>query len=147
MKMKLMKGKSSLLSAVIAIALIASATISYAHNGKDGIKSDDAKESKLQVQYVGQQNQSPAFALLINQSEQSSFLITIKDTFGALLYSVKISGTVVSKTFVLNGEWSEIEGTTIEVLNQKTNETIVYEIHEVAKNETVPSIVKVYAAQ
>lgn len=95
---------------------------SFANNEKN-----TPKETALQ--YAGSINNTPVFRLAINNDAVETYLIKIRDVDGEILFSEKIKGNNITRTYQLNAEYYDlIEGTTVEVTNLKNNRSTFYKI-------------------
>lgn len=83
----------------------------------------------VELQYAGKADQQPMFRLAINDSSAAEYTVTVKEDNGEILFSEKLSGGKVQRTYLLDTDDSDrIQGTTFEVTNRSTNITTVYKI-------------------
>jgi hypothetical protein len=84
---------------------------------------------KTAFEFAGKINNSPVFRLAINNETVENYSIKIRDVDGEVLYTEKVKGAKINRTFQLDAAYNElIEGTTIEVINLKDNRSTIYKI-------------------
>jgi hypothetical protein len=104
-------------------------------------------DSNVRVSYIGVQNNLPVVELQLNGAETTDYFVNVKDENGVLLFSEKLSGTKITRKYILQSEEIEVAGTTFEITNRKTNETNVYKVLRQVKQEEILSVTKVYSAR
>lgn len=83
----------------------------------------------VELRYAGKSAQQPMFRLAINDSSAADYTITVKEDNGEILFSEKLTGGQVKRTYLLDTDDNDrIQGTTFEVTNRSTNITTVYKI-------------------
>jgi hypothetical protein len=86
-------------------------------------------KSTSEIKYVGNSDNLPVFQLDLNNAAKDEYFITIRNSDKKVLLREKLKGEKVVRRYKLNTEeLSRIEGTTFEVINKKTKETLVYTI-------------------
>jgi len=88
-----------------------------------------SNEGTAILKFVGKVHDLPVFQLCLNNSENSAFVVTVKDAEGNVLFKEKLNGEKISRAYKLDTDDAEkIGGTTFEVTNLSTNGTLVYKI-------------------
>jgi len=91
--------------------------------------SEKRTPKETALEYAGNINNTPVFKLAINNDAVETYLIKIRDVDGEILFSEKIKGNNITRTYQLNAEYYDlIEGTTVEVTNVKNNRSTFYKI-------------------
>jgi hypothetical protein len=81
------------------------------------------------LKFVGKVHSLPVFQLSMNNSENTAFIVTVKDADGNVLFKEKLNGEKISRAYELDTDDAEkIGGTTFEVTNLKTKGTSIYKI-------------------
>lgn len=102
-----------------------------------------ANEAPAELKFLGKQQEQPLFQLNLNNSDNNSYIVTVKDGQGNILFTEKLAGENISRTYKLNTEDLEmISGTTFEVTNTKTKNTSVYKIKNNVKVVTDVEVAK-----
>jgi hypothetical protein len=92
--------------------------------------AQSTKEVPALLTYVGTNMNQPVFQLDLNNSEVNDLTILVKDASGVVLYSERIKAEKISRRFKLDAEDMElVAGTTFEVVNKTSNESITYKIN------------------
>ena len=101
------------------------------------LASNEKKQtSNAELQFIGKVKNLPVFRLQFNNDQHEEFLVTIKDENGYILYSEKLKGSTISRTYKLDSENNEhISGTTFEVTSRQSNKTTVYRINQLIHTE------------
>jgi hypothetical protein len=82
-----------------------------------------------EIKYIGISDNLPVFQLELNNSPSEEYFITIRNSDKKILLREKLKGEKVMRRYKLNTEeLNRIEGTTFEVINKKSKETVVYTI-------------------
>lgn len=82
-----------------------------------------------EIRFVGNSDNLPVIQLELNNPAAEEYFITIRNSKKKMLLREKLKGENVVRRYKLNTEdLSRIEGTTFEVINKKSKETIVYTI-------------------
>jgi hypothetical protein len=85
--------------------------------------------SKSEITFVGNSDNLPVFQLALNNSENSQYFITIRNSERKILLYEKLNGTRILRNYKLYTEdISKTEGTTFEIVNKKTKETVKYTV-------------------
>jgi hypothetical protein len=88
-----------------------------------------SSEGPAILKFVGKVQNLPVFQLCLNNSENSPYVVIVKDADGNVLFKEKLKGEKISRAYELDTDDAEkIGGTTFEVTNLKTNGTSVYKI-------------------
>ena len=102
-----------------------------------------ANENPAELKFVGKEQNLPLFQLNLNNSDNISYVVTVKDAEGNVLFTEKLNGENISRTYKLNTEDAEmIGGTTFEVTNGKTKNTSIYKIRNNVKIVTDVEVAK-----
>ena len=83
----------------------------------------------VEVKYVGYLQSNPVFEIILSNRESDSYLITIRDQTGNILFSEKLKGKNISRKYRIDTE-EEIEegGLTFEVRSASTKKTETYTV-------------------
>lgn len=109
----------------VAMALVTVLTIGFTNStyasGPDG---------QGELKFVGHSvNNLPVFQLSLNNSTAAEYTVTVRDGEKRILLSEKLKGENISRRYKLDvEEVSFAAGTTFEVTNKLTKETVVYEV-------------------
>jgi hypothetical protein len=87
------------------------------------------EKKSYELMFIGSSQEQPLLQLRLNNLDNAEYTIIIKDAYGTILLTEKLSGEKISRRYKLDAEESEIAGTTFEIKNSKTNETAVYSIN------------------
>ncbi|MEJ0105149.1 MAG: hypothetical protein WDO19_22485 [Bacteroidota bacterium] len=82
-----------------------------------------------EIKYVGNSDNLPVFQLELKTSANAVYTVTIRNNEKRILLFEKLKGSTILRRYKLDAEeigW--IEGTTFEVTNKITNETVLYTI-------------------
>jgi hypothetical protein len=113
-----------------ALLTVGAANVSFARSGK---------EIPTQLTYVSNAEGLPVFQLDLNNNEINEVAIVVKDEYGTVLYSEKVKGDHISRRFKLDAEdLDAVAGTTIEVMNRTSGESVTYKISN--KSKTVNNV-------
>jgi len=85
---------------------------------------------RTEIKYVGSSDNLPVFQLELKTSANAVYAITIRNNEKRILLFEKLKGSNILRRYKLDAEeigW--IEGTTFEVTNKTTNETLLYTIN------------------
>lgn len=114
-------------SKMIAIGLFTFCTMgltnaTFAHESADS--------SPVELKYIGKINNNPVFQLNLNNDDNDSYFIKIKDENANVLYSEKVKGENLSRKYQLDVENTDQNayGVRVEVTSAKTHKTQVYQI-------------------
>lgn len=124
-----MKVKNTIMKHAI-IALFGIVTIFFNTPTKAGV---DKKDKGIELSYKGRENDLTVFKLVLNNEDAGDFIVTIKNEFGSTLYSEKLKGVNLHRTYKFLPEiQEEIAKSTFEVKNIKTKEVTVYQVNTVS---------------
>ncbi|MDE3214669.1 MAG: hypothetical protein KGM98_15680 [Bacteroidota bacterium] len=94
-------------------------------------------ENPAELTYIGKLQNQPAFTLKLHNPEAATYFINIKDENNNVLYSEKISGANLSRTYRLAVNEAQLNspdfGVTVEVTSAKTHKKEVYKISNQTK--------------
>lgn len=103
------------------------------------VAGTDEKNDFVELQYAGKAFEQPKFRLAINDDSNAEYVVTIKEATGEILFSEKLNGKQVNRTYQLDSDDAErILGTIFEVTNKTTNVTSVYKVSNISR--TVESL-------
>jgi len=117
---------------IIALAAIISTSFS------NPVLATDKKKDppQVEIKYLGFQDKNPVFEIIMNNSKEDNFIITIRDESGTVLYSEKLSGKNLSRKYRIDTEDEISEGSLrFEVRSVNNKKTDVY-IAGVSENTT-----------
>jgi hypothetical protein len=81
----------------------------------------------MEIKYIGFRENNPVFEINLNNSQTDNFIITIRDENGALLYTEKLTGKNLSRTYRIDTEEEIAEGgLRFEVRSVNSKKTEVY---------------------
>ena len=113
---------------MMTLGLIILCTMGLSQTSFAGVKNTEPVELK----YVGNVESRPVFQLNLNNEEADEYVVNIKDAGSNLIYTEKIKGANLSRTykFAMSEEdfKSQDFGLRFEVTSTKTRKTQVYEI-------------------
>jgi hypothetical protein len=114
---------------ITAMALAVILTFAFATSAH-AIEIEKAGKATIPVElkYRGIYKSKPLFEVVIGNTEDREYTITVKDAEGIMLYREKVRGAQISKYFVMN---EEVENQSLEfvISCRKTNETVVYKVN------------------
>ncbi len=91
------------------------------------------KEAPQEIRYIGNKNDLPVYRLTLNNDAAATYMVTIKDNAGDIIYTERVTG----KEVVRNYQFYEIPAyeytLTFEVKNVAENSIRVYEINKTKK--------------
>ena len=107
---------------IIAMAAIFSTAFT-----NPAIAMDQNGDPGVEIKYLGFKERNPVFEINISKAETESFVITIRDVSGTVLFSEKLTGKNISRKYRIDTE-EEIEkgGLRFEVKSVSNNKTEVY---------------------
>lgn len=101
------------------------------------------KDTGIHIIYAGRDIDYSVFKLVVNKPQANTYLVTIKDDRGKTVFSERIKGDSISRTYKFPADFEGgITGTSIEVKNLASAETEVYKISAVSKMVDEVSITK-----
>ena len=105
-------------------------------SGMFSINANAQFKQPVEIKYLGVVDNNPVFELNLNNSQPDNFSITIRDESGAILFSEKLSGKALTRTYRIDTE-DEIPqgGLRFEVRSAKNKKTETY-VAGVTKNIT-----------
>ncbi|HEY9364560.1 MAG TPA: hypothetical protein VIQ00_14935 [Chitinophagaceae bacterium] len=113
---------------MMTLGLIILCTMGLSQTSFAGVKNTEPVELK----YVGNVESRPVFQLNLNNEEADEYVVNIKDAGSNLIYTEKIKGANLSRTYKFDIEEADFKsqdfGLRFEVTSTKTRKTQVYEI-------------------
>src|SRR5688572_19944685 len=98
----------------------------------------------IEIRYLGFQQKNPVFEIVIKNIKEDSFIIKIRDESGTVLYSEKLSGKNLSRTYRIDTEEQITDGglrfEVTSVSNKKTDVYIVGVTESVSREMAVNKI-------
>lgn len=115
-----------------SIAIVLLTTISLiASNSSFASDLVNNNKSRSEVKFVGTLENLPVLQLELNSNENAQYFITVRNSEKRILLYEKLKGTNILRRYKLYAEdVSRTQGTTIEVINKKTKETLVFTIKD-----------------
>ncbi|MEO5944634.1 MAG: hypothetical protein ABIP30_11070 [Ferruginibacter sp.] len=93
-----------------------------------------ATDNPTEVKFLGKVKSQPLFQLDVNNNENETFVIVIKNNVGNEIYSEKVSGANLSRKYRLEISEDELNasdfGLTFEVTSVKTKHTESYKVSQ-----------------
>lgn len=120
----------------VALALVTVLTIGFTNS-----TYASGPEGQGELKFVGHSvNNLPVFQLSLNNSTAAEYTVTVRDGEKRVLLIEKLKGENISRRYKLDvEELSLAAGTTFEVTNKLTKETVVYEVS--SSRKVVESVV------
>lgn len=113
---------------MMTLGLIILCTMGLSQTSFAGVSNNEPVELK----YVGNVESQPVFQLDLNNEEADEYVINIKDAGSNLIYSEKIKGANLLRTYRFAMDDADFKsadfGLRFEVTSTKTHKTQVYEI-------------------
>lgn len=117
---------------MITIALLALCTIGTSNAALAGKDPNDS----IELKYMGKTQNQPVFQLNLNNIAASEYFINIKDESGKVLYSEKVKGANITRTYRFDISDFDLTyadfGITVQVTTAKTHETEVFHVKSTA---------------
>jgi len=85
------------------------------------------------VRYVGNVNELPVYRVSLNNNNAATYIVSIKDNEGNILYSEKVSGKEIVRNYQIDEVYSNDYSLTFEVNNVTEKTNSVYEINKTKK--------------
>ena len=85
------------------------------------------------VRYVGNVNELPVYRVSLNNNNAATYIVSIKDNAGNILYSEKVSGKEIVRNYQIDEVYSNDYSLTFEVNNVTEKTNSVYEINKTKK--------------
>lgn len=105
--------------------------------------SDNIRDTGIHIIYAGKDINFSVFRLIVNRQQVATYQVTIKDKKGKTLFTERLKGDSVSRTYKFPYDFDGgITGTSIEVKNIQNAEAEIYKISAVSKIEDEVSISK-----
>jgi len=106
--------------------------------------NEDPKTVSVEFKFLGNFRSKPVFELnFSNASVEKDYVLQIRDIYGNVLYRESITGTTLSKKFMLNTDEVEDDVLRVEISSRKNNHTVLYEINRDSRTVQNISISKV----
>jgi len=126
-----MKKVSKNKSIIIAMVIAAIFTVT---SMPAAIANDSTRPIPVELKYLGEANNQLQFLLNFEgNAEENEFIVTISDENGFSLYRETLKGEKITKRFLFNSDEFGNSKLKFQVTNKKTNETVVYQINQVAR--------------
>lgn len=111
----------------LALATIFTTSVTFA------APANNENNKPEEVRYVGNVNELPVYRLSLNSKNTATYIVSIKDNDGNILYSERVSGKGIVRNYQLDEAPSNDYSLTFEVNNitEKTNS--VYNINKTKK--------------
>lgn len=101
------------------------------------------KDTGIHIIYAGKDIDFSVFKLTVNKNQTNIYLVTIKDDKGKTVFSERIKGDSIRRTYKFPADFEGgITGTCIEVKNLGNAEAEVYKISSVSRTVDEVSISK-----
>ncbi|MEO6455092.1 MAG: hypothetical protein ABIN97_13515 [Ginsengibacter sp.] len=117
MKSAMNKTKMTVIAFMIIFSI--ASTQSFANN-KD--------ENPVEFKYIGTANDHSVFQLNLNNTEADEFIITLRNSFGEMLYTEKVAGKEIKRKYRLNTDEIDAGKITVEVSSKKNDSKITYAV-------------------
>ena len=122
----------------IIIALMAIISTSFSNP----VLATDTKNDPIgvEIKYLGVRDKNPVFEIIMKNTKDDSFIITIRDESGTVLFSEKLSGKNLSRKYRIDTEEEITEGSLrfeVRSLNNKKTEVYTVGISENTTREMV----------
>jgi hypothetical protein len=85
-------------------------------------------DTPVQLVYLGNVNNQPVFQLVLNNDETTSYVVTLRDASGDVLYSEEIKGKQFPRKYRVNTDEAGVSGIRFEVKNKKDNTKTTYTV-------------------
>ncbi|MFT3903115.1 MAG: hypothetical protein QM727_08070 [Niabella sp.] len=92
-----------------------------------------AGDNKEKVAYIGNLNELPVYQLSLNNAEKASYVVSIKDEDGSVIYTEKISGANIVRNYQFEDAPTGVYSLTFEVSNLNDKTKNVYKIDKTKK--------------
>lgn len=90
--------------------------------------ANEKKANTAELTFAGNKEDRPVFHLKLNNTEDDEFLINIKDADGMVLYTEKLKGKEISKSFWIKIEEQDLNNLQFIITSIKTNKSFVYKV-------------------
>ncbi len=81
------------------------------------------------LHFVGKVENLPLFRLVLSNNATDEYIVRVREANGDVIFSEKLKAGATARIYKLDTDNAElISGTTFEVTNKATNQTIVYKI-------------------
>ena len=125
----------------IAMVLFALCTLGLSVPTFAGIETGNP----IELKFIGKEQSQPIFQLKLQNPENSLYLISIKDPAQNVLFSEKVKGIDIVRTYRMNIDSDDYEspsfGLTFEVTNLDTHVTQEYKVSSETKTHVTNSII------
>jgi hypothetical protein len=112
----------------LVIALIGFSTF-FVNAHATAASGENGKDTGIYIIYAGKDVDHALFKLVVNRNKINTYLVTIKAENGTTLFSERLKGDSISRTYKFPPEQAGgLTGTSIEVKNLGSNEIAVYKI-------------------
>ncbi len=91
--------------------------------------NDSLSKVDSELKFIGKDANQPLFMLKVANPGSALFEVIIREANGEVIYTEKLTGPSISRTFKLDAEnFDLIAGTTFEIVNKTTKQSSVYKI-------------------
>ncbi|MFT3904165.1 MAG: hypothetical protein QM727_13400 [Niabella sp.] len=115
----------------LAIAVVATVASLVSVNANASYGPLDLNKEK--VVYLGNLNELPVFQLSLDNAENATYLISIKDDEGQIIYSEKVNGKNIVRNYQFEDAPLDAYSLTFEVNNLNTKAKNVYKVNKAKK--------------
>ena len=114
---------------IVALALVTIFTTSTTF----AATTNNGNENPEEVRYVGNVNELPIYRVSLNNKTAATYVVSIKDGEGNILYTEKVSGKKIVRNYQIDEIFSTDYSLTFEVSNLTEKTNSVYEINKTKK--------------
>lgn len=124
---------------IVALALVTifTTTTTFAATANNG------NENPAEVRFIGNVNELPVYRLSLNNKNASTYVVSIKDGEGNILYSEKVSGKDIVRNYQIDEIHTDNYSLIFEVNNVTEKKNSVYEINKTKKTFDAVEVYKV----
>ena len=111
---------------IVALALAAMFTTHVAF----ATPVNDENPQPQEVSYAGSVNDLPVYRVELNNANKATYLVSIKDDRGNILYSERISGSSIVRNYQLEEALSSEYSLTFEINNLTEKKRAIYSVNK-----------------
>jgi hypothetical protein len=115
---------------LVAIALMAVLTTAFV---SPAMANDEKNTIPVELKFVGNLKEQPLFHLVFNNTEESQFTITVRDSYGNVYYRETVKGSQFTKKFLLNIDDLDEGKVKFEISSKSYEKPVVFEINNSTK--------------
>lgn len=112
---------------ILAIAFLSVFAIAFT---SPALANDGKEPVPVELKYLGQLRNQPLFELTFNNTEDTDFLVVIRDEFKNILHREYVKNGVTSKKYLLNTEELGNISLQFEITGKKTEKPVIYEVNK-----------------